>query len=157
MDLLQSVTTHHAYLGLAAVCFISAVFPLVNAELAVVGVVAAVPSANILLLVAVATAGQMAGKSTMYWLGRRGVALARGRFADAVERWGHRFRGSGRSVGGFVFLSSASGLPPFYVISTLAGTFRTSFLAFVIAGTAGRFVRFAAIGLFPYVVRSIAG
>ena len=55
-------------------------------------------------------------------------------------------RGSRKSVGGLVFLSSASGLPPFYVISTLAGALRVSFAAFILVGTAGRFLRFAAVG-----------
>ena len=50
-----------------------------------------------------------------------------------------------------------SGLPPFYVISTLAGAFRTSFLTFLVAGTVGRFIRFASLAWFPALVRLVAG
>jgi membrane protein YqaA with SNARE-associated domain len=155
MDFVQLATDHGAYVTLAVVSFLSAVFPLVNAELAVVGLAAGMPGANILLLVAVATGAQMVGKSTMYWLGRRGSAVTRGKYAQAIERWGHRFRGSGRSVSALLFVSSASGLPPFYVISALAGVFKTSFLGFLLVGTAGRFLRFTAVGLSPLVFRTL--
>ncbi len=156
MQLVHLGTEHGVYISLAVVAFISAVFPVVNAELAVV-FAAALPNPNLPLLVAVATGAQMAGKSTMYWLGRRGVCLASGKYAHAMERWGSRFRGSPKQVGALLFLSSAAGLPPFYVIATLAGAFRTSFVAFILAGTAGRFLRFTAVGLFPFAVKSIAG
>ena len=108
------------------------------------------------MLVLVTTAAQMAGKCTMYWVGRKGAVLASPRYAVAIERWGHRFRGSGRRAGVLVFMSSASGLPPFYVISTLAGAFRTSFVAFLIAGTAGRFLHFAVLAFAPLIVSALA-
>jgi membrane protein YqaA with SNARE-associated domain len=157
MDILQAALEHGAYLTLAVVSFVSAIFPLVNAELAMVGLVTAMPSPNVLLMVAVATGAQMAGKSLMYWMGRKGGALTTGRYARAMERWSHRFRGSGKGVGALVFVSSASGIPPFYAISTLAGVFRTSFVSFLVVGAAGRFVHFAALGLFPSAIKSIAG
>jgi membrane protein YqaA with SNARE-associated domain len=156
MDFVHLAVEHGAYLTLAVVAFVSAVFPVVNAELAVVGLAAALPHPNLLLLVMVATGGQMAGKCTMYWLGRTGTGLIGARYTEAIERWGHRFRGSGRSVGALVFLSSASGLPPFYLISALAGTFRTNFIAFILAGTAGRFLRFAVLALMPHVANALS-
>ncbi len=155
MDFLQAALEHGTYPTLAVVSFVSAIFPVVNAELAMVGLVAALPNPNLLPLVAVATAAQMAGKSMMYWLGRRGGEAVHGRYALAAERWGHRFRGSTWGVGGLVFISSASGLPPFYAISTLAGFFRTSFAAFLLIGSAGRFVHFTALGLFPAALKSL--
>jgi membrane protein YqaA with SNARE-associated domain len=153
MDFVHLALEHGAYATLAAVAFVSAVFPVVNAELAVVAFAAALPEASVLMLVLVATGAQMAGKCTMYWLGRKSAVLVHGRYAQAIERWGHRFRGSGGRASVLVFLSSASGLPPFYLVSTLAGAFRTSFAAFLIAGTAGRFVHFAVLGFLPFLLR----
>jgi membrane protein YqaA with SNARE-associated domain len=155
MDYLQVALEHGAYVTLAVVSFVSAIFPVINAELAMVGLVAALPNPNVLPLVAVATGAQMIGKSMMYWVGRRGSRLASGRYAQAMDRWEHRFRGSARRVGLLVFVSSASGLPPFYLISTLAGTFRTSFSSFLLMGSAGRFLHFAALGLFPGAIKSL--
>jgi len=155
MDFVHLALEHGVYLTIAVIAFVSAIFPVINAELAVLAFAAALPDANLMLLVLSATAAQMAGKSAMYWVGRSGSAMASGRYASAIERWGDRFRGSGGSVGALVFVSSASGLPPFYVISTLAGTFRTSFVGFLIAGTAGRFLHFAVLAWAPLVVRAL--
>jgi membrane protein YqaA with SNARE-associated domain len=157
LDFVQVALDHGAYVSVAVISLVSAVFPIINAELAVVGLAAAVPNTNVFLLVSIATAAQMAGKSAMYWLGRKGTSVASTRYAAAIERWGHRFRGSRKSVGTLMFVSSASGLPPFYLVSTLAGAFRTSFLAFFALGFAGRFIRFAVLGLSPAAVKSIAG
>lgn len=156
MDFGQAALEHGAYLTLAAVSFVSAIFPIVNAEIAMVGLVAALPHPNVLPLVAVATVAQMAGKSMMYWVGRRGGALASGRYGRAKERWERRFRGSAPGVALLVFVSSVSGLPPFYLISTLAGAFRTSFASFLLVGSAGRFVHFTALGFFPAAIKSLA-
>jgi membrane protein YqaA with SNARE-associated domain len=148
---------HIPYVALALTSFVSAVFPLVSAEIAVATMAAVLPEANLLLLVAVATGAQMVGKSVMYWIGRQASSLAGRRHADAVERWGDRFRKSPASVGLLIFLSSASGLPPFYVVSTLAGAFRTSFAAFILLGTAGRFLHFTVVGLVPAAAKWMAG
>lgn len=145
------------YVWVAVLSFISAVFPLVSAEVVVLGLAAASDTPNVVLLAAVATAAQMAGKSTMYWLGARVAVHTPARYRASMERWEHRFRASRGRVGSLVLLSSASGLPPFYVISTLAGAFKTSFLTFLIAGTVGRFIRFASLAWFPGIVKLIAG
>ena len=157
MDYLELAVGQGGYLGVAVLSFISAVFPLVSAEVVVLALAAASPGTNVVLLAAVATAAQMAGKSTMYWVGSRVSTNTPVRYRAAMARWEHRFRHSGGRVATLVFVSSASGLPPFYVISTLAGAFRTSFLTFLIAGTVGRFIRFASLGLFPGMVRLVAG
>jgi membrane protein YqaA with SNARE-associated domain len=156
MHLVHVALALGVYPTLALVAFAGALFPPISVELAVVGLAAALPSPDILLLAAVATGGQMAGNSAMYSIGRRGVGLT-GKYAKALERWGHRLRGSRRSVRAVVFFSSVSGLPPFSVISTLAGTFRTSFTSFVLVGSTGRFLHFGAIILLPLLLRSLAG
>ena len=145
------------YFWVAVLSFISAVFPLVSAEVVVLGLAAASPTPNVILLAAVATAAQMAGKSTMYWVGARAVGHTPARYRVTMDRWEQRFRAARGRVGSIVFVSSMSGLPPFYVISTLAGAFRTSFLTFLIAGTIGRFVRFTSLAWLPAVVRFMAG
>ncbi len=156
MQILQLAAQHGPYAALAVASYVSAVVPFISAEVAVLGLVAGLPHPNLILLVAVATAAQMGGNSTMYWLGRRASGVGGGRFARVVDRWGHHFRGSSRSVRSLVFVSSASGLPPFSIVSTLAGRFRTNFVAYILVGSIARFLRFAVIGLFPLAVKWIA-
>jgi membrane protein YqaA with SNARE-associated domain len=50
---------------------------------------------------------------------------------------------------GLVFISSALGIPPFYVITILAGAVRLRFGRFIAVGACGRVLRFGALILVP--------
>jgi membrane protein YqaA with SNARE-associated domain len=149
-----------ADMGLAWVCagcfaltVVSAVLPWVNAEVIVLALPAVAPSRPALfLLVLIATAGQMTGKLAVYWAGRGGAAIPSPRVARAVERWQPRFAASRRSAAGLVFLSSAIGIPPFFVVTLLAGALRMELLPFLAAGASGRLVRFGALAVVPALV-----
>jgi membrane protein YqaA with SNARE-associated domain len=134
-------------------CMVSGVFPLVNAEVFLVGVAALTPSSRLATVVASATAGQMIAKTFMYLVGRgvfrlpwRGRAKVDLDAASArVARW--------RSKDLLVFVSAALGLPPFYVTSIVAGTLRFPFWRFFGFGLAGRVVRFTLLVTIPSVGR----
>ena len=44
-----------------------------------------------------------------------------------------------------MFLSAASGFPPFAILAVLAGQLRMSLAVFFVLGLAGRWLRFAAV------------
>ncbi len=93
---------------------VSAVVPWVNAELIVLSFPVLTQSPlELTALVLVATAGQMTGKIAVYWTGRGAGKLPKKRTAAAIERWRQRFERKPASASGFVFLSSAVGIPPF--------------------------------------------
>jgi membrane protein YqaA with SNARE-associated domain len=98
-------------------------------------------------LVLVATTGQMVGKCVVYWAARKGTGHSSPRVARSIERW--RARLSSRPVASFglVFLSSAVGPPPFYVMTLAGGAIGVNFRRYVIWGSASRLVRFSAIVL----------
>jgi membrane protein YqaA with SNARE-associated domain len=50
---------------------------------------------------------------------------------------------------GTLFLSSVVGVPPFYVVTAICGTLRMPLHEFLILGTTGRIIRFAALMLLP--------
>ena len=130
-------------LGLA---FVSAVLPWVNAEVLVLALPAVAHSrTELAALVLIVTAGQMAGKCIVYYAGRRGgnapsgptaVLLSRLRTKALVTPW--------RPVA-LVALSSIVGIPPFYVMSAVAGALRMNFGSFLAAGTCGRILRFGVL------------
>ena len=108
-----------------------------------------------------AALGQVAGKFLYYLAGRgvldvarfRRVGRAGGRWAErmeSVERWCGRHQW-GPSV--VTLLSSFAGLPPYAVVSVLAGTVGMRWWLFVLWSVVGRFARFWAIlqvpGLLP--------
>jgi membrane protein YqaA with SNARE-associated domain len=133
-------------------CFVSGIFPLVNAEVFLLAVALVAPGPPAWLVVLVAATGQLVAKSLLY-LGGAGVIRVPGgkrrRDIEAlrarVERW--------RSKDLLVFVSAATGLPPFFLLSILAGSMRLPFGRFVAAGFVGRVVRFGALVAIPQVGR----
>jgi len=99
----------------------------------------------------------MAGKCGLYWAGRGTVKLQSGRIKAIVKNWQDRFRRSqGRSLT-LVFVSSAVGIPPFYVITILAGAFRLKFASFIGVGACGRLVRFGLLVFIPQLALRMIG
>lgn len=137
-------------------CLVSAVLPVANAEVYLVGVALATDVPEWLLAL-VAAAGQMVGKMLFFLVGRGALDISRlRRRGTATGRWAERVaraRGwASRHVWGPVALtfgSAVTGLPPFAVVSVLAGTLRMRWWAFAVSGLAGRYLRFLLILLSP--------
>ena len=134
------------------ICVVSALVPLVNAEAYLGGVAILGSGVGIWALSAVAAIGQMVGKVVWYFVGasslrwrwvRRRVEAPSWQARYAT--WQRRTRGSPWLVGGLVFASALVGLPPFAVISVLAGQLAVPLPLFVVAGLVGRWLRFAAV------------
>lgn len=131
---------------------VSAVLPLVNIE-AYLGLRAAVASmGSIWVMAMVAAGGQMVGKLVWYYLGasslqwgwiRRKVELPKNR--ARLETWRARIHDRPVAAGAMLFVSAYSGLPPFAIISVLAGQLRISLPLFVGLGLLGRWLRFVTI------------
>jgi len=147
------------YLLCFVACFVSAVTPwLVNAEVIVFSLSAFAGSGlNPLAVALVATAGQMLGKSVMYWTGRGALTLVPTRHRARIERWRERFTRRASAATGIVFVSALSGVPPLYVISILAGSLKVRFATFAIAGTCGRFLHFTCLVYLPRLVAALRG
>ena len=143
--------------GAFVVCLVSGVFPLVNAEIFLAALVIAVaPSHPELFLIALmGTLGQVVAKSAMYW-GARGLwNLPLQKYEEKMARWRGRFTRSEPGLSLFIFVSAFSGLPPFFVVSILAGLFKIPFLRFIAAGMIGRFLRFSIVVWAPALVMDL--
>ena len=134
------------------VAFASALVPLINIEayLGVRGSVSAVD--NVWLLGFAAGLGQMVGKVVWYYLGASSLhwRWVRKRIetpkAEArLEKWRTRTHERPVLTGALVFLSAASGFPPFAIVAVLAGQLRMSLTMFFVLGLAGRWLRFTAV------------
>jgi membrane protein YqaA with SNARE-associated domain len=66
--------------------------------------------------------------------------------------WKGRFEQSPTRLLSLVFVSSAVGIPPFYVITLLAGVFRVRFGPFFTVGACGRIVRFGVLAFVPWIM-----
>jgi membrane protein DedA with SNARE-associated domain len=108
-----------SYFGLTVV---SAMFPWVSAEVIVLSIPAVAPSRTALIfLLLTVTAGQMTGKSILYWAGRTGNKVLGGRAGRALSKWRVRLEARPSKAVALVLVSSVVGLPPFYFMTLLAG------------------------------------
>ena len=129
-----------------AAAFLSGFVPLVNIEAYLLGAAALLPGAPALVVVVPAALGQMAAKAVLFLGGRGLVRLplkARDRAIAAAARLGTR------RPPALVFTSALTGLPPFYVVSVAAGMLGFRPGPFLLAGLAGRLLRFGAVFALP--------
>ena len=139
-----------SYFGLAVA---SAVMPWLNAEVIVLSLPAVAPSRTALaLLVVIATVGQMTGKCLVYWAGRKGNRVLPGRAGMALEKMKDRLATRPSKAAALVLVSSLVGLPPFFLVTFVAGAVKMNFVAFMTAGLAGRLVRFGALVMVPQLM-----
>ena len=139
-------------LALLGLGFLSALVPLVNIEVILAARAAAVATGGLWTLSFAAALGQMFGKVVWYYLGAN--ALTWGWVRRKVETpkaearlqvWRTRTQERPVLAGGLVFLSAASGFPPFAFVAVLAGQLRMSLTLFFVLGLLGRWLRFAAV------------
>lgn len=139
-----------AVLGTFAFCVGSAVIPVLHAEMFLVTASLVAPPELRWPLVIAATCGQMLGKVGMYYAGR-GIKLIPGeRMQRRIQLASARYRGMREVGGGLVFVSAASGLPPFYLVSIAAGIVTFPLMPFIIFGFAGRLIRFGVVVFLPH-------
>jgi membrane protein YqaA with SNARE-associated domain len=147
--------------GLYVACFclsiVSALVPWVNGEALLLSFAVWAPSRSaVACLVLLASLGQMAGKCVLYWGGRNSLRLKKGRAAALAATWQNRLGSSPVRACVVVFVSSAVGIPPFYLITLLSGAVHLGFGRFVGIGLCGRLVRFGLLVLIPRIVLSSA-
>jgi membrane protein YqaA with SNARE-associated domain len=138
-------------LGLLGVSIASALIPLINIELYLVGLAAVAGGDRVWLLATVGGIGQMAGKVIWYYLGANSLRWAWVRKKVETPKaqaklalWQRRTREKPLLGALLLFASGFSGFPPFAIISVLAGQLRMNLLLFIVVGLVSRTLRFAA-------------
>ena len=140
---MTAVSVWVATLGMS---FLSGFVPLVNIEAYLLGAAALLPGIPPLVVVVPAALGQMAAKAVLF-LGGRGLVSLPLRFRDRALAAAARL--GTRRPPAFVFTSALTGLPPFYVVSVAAGMLGFRPGPFLLAGLAGRLLRFGAVFALP--------
>jgi membrane protein YqaA with SNARE-associated domain len=141
------------YGGTLVVCFIAGLVPLVNAELFLVGISALVirSPAQLPAIVVLAAIGQMTAKVVLYYMGVGMFELPRGRWRERFERARARVERWKKRPYAIYAVSATLGLPPFYLVSLVAGVLRINFTLFCLIGLAGRTARFAVVVAIPWL------
>jgi membrane protein YqaA with SNARE-associated domain len=131
------------------VAVIGSLLPLSPIEPLLLAVAASVPAPFLLPVVVLATVGHMAAKTLLYMGGHhaeRAVPERRRATLRRVRALVSRHR-SARCL--TVLVSAFTGTPPFYLVTICCGALRIPLSDYLVAGTIGRGLRFAAFTLLP--------
>ena len=139
-------------LALFGVSVASALLPLINIEAYLIGLAALTDGEAVWTLSVVGGVGQMIGKVVWYYLGANALRwgwvrrkVEKPKAQAKLELWRERTHDRALFAAGLVFISAVSGFPPFAIIAVLAGQLRMNLAMFVVVGTVGRTLRFAAV------------
>jgi membrane protein YqaA with SNARE-associated domain len=143
--------------GIFLIALVASFIPIFSIEFALILSAAAGTSIGLLVAqVAVAAAGQMIGKSFYFVGGRTAFQLCECREHARSRGLGARMLGyvtrkarQRRVAAATVFFSASTGLPPFALVSALAGGWRIRLSSFFVVGFAGKSARFAGVLLVP--------
>jgi membrane protein YqaA with SNARE-associated domain len=141
-----------AVLGIYAATLVAGVLsglvPIVNSELYLIGAVLVTgDTPTALVLAGILAVGQMAAKAVLYQIARGSVKTGTGRFARGLEKAKSKIERWRTKPLMVAFVSSVTGLPPFYLVSLVAGLLEIRFVTFLWIGLTGRLIRFVTIAL----------
>lgn len=138
-------------LVLLGVSVASALVPLINIEVYLVGLAAVSSTEGVWLLAAVGGLGQMLGKLVWYHLGANALRwgwvrkkVEKPKAKAKLELWQQRTHDRPVTGALLLFVSAVSGFPPFAIMAVLAGQLRMNMAVFLAVGFVGRTLRFAA-------------
>lgn len=130
----------------------SALIPVLNLEVYLGAVAAKAPPFPLWELALLAGGGQMVGKVLWYHAGRHSLRVPWMRRKMDSQRWQASYRRWSDwtaqrhgHTGAVSLLAAFTGVPPFAVISVLAGSLGMNFWLFLTTGLLGRTLRFGAV------------
>lgn len=152
---MELVSLAGIYAGTFLFCALSGVVPLMNSELFMLYLGSTASHAQFPALIVLAALGQMSAKALLYYGGCGVLKVPAGRARQRIEALRARLSGGRRAEGAVTFTSALTGLPSFYAISIIAGTLGWPFSRFLLWGTAGRILRFAALLFLPGLLKGV--
>ena len=140
------------YGGTFVVCIIAGLVPVINAEVFLIGRSAwALHSPwQIPGVVVCAAAGQMVAKTIFYFAAMGVLELPTGKKRAKIEKFRATMDRWQDKKTWVILASSILGLPPFYIVSLLAGAMRMKLAPFIALGFTGRVIRFSAVLAVPW-------
>lgn len=150
----------------AGTAALGAVFPLVNIEIYLIGVLTGVDGLSWWGLALAAAVGQVLGKSLLYIAGRSGFTLGerlsrrmrrqrRGRWSAWFDTFQQRTRQRPLWGAGVLALSGVPGVPPYSLMCFVSGAARLPVTVFLIASLLGRSGHFLLVAAAPEVVTGL--
>ncbi|WP_190815269.1 VTT domain-containing protein [Saccharopolyspora pogona] len=147
-------------LATAGTAALGSVFPLVNIELYLLGVVSTVDGVSWWAFGLAAAVGQVAGKALFYLAGKGGFTLGerlrkrveakrRGRWSAWFEKFHQRTQERPWWGLGVLCLSAVPGIPPYSLMCFLSGAAGIPLIGFLVASLVGRSLHFLIVAGAP--------
>ncbi len=152
MNFEEIVTKVGIYGASLVISFVSGLLPLINTELYLVAVSAMVAQHSLLPIALLSALGQIAAKTILFYAGRGIFQINMGKFDKKIVAVQTKFKEWENKVDALILVSATVGMPPFYLVSFVAGALKLNYLRFAIAGLLGRSIRFTVIVYFPQIV-----
>jgi len=131
------------------VAVLSAVIPVVNIEIYLLGASALAPRHMVIPLIVAGTLGQVIGKIALYYAGSGALKIPGKRLQGALQRMNTQMQERPRMGSALVFVSATLGLPPYYVVTLAAGAARMNLPVFLAVSLVGRLIRFTIVVAVP--------
>ena len=153
-------------LATAGTAALGSVFPAVNIELYLIGVLSTNDRLSWWALALAAALGQLVGKTLLYFAGRGGFALGErftrmtrvdriGRWAAWLENFHDRVQRRPWWGLGALFASAVVGLPPYTIMCFATGAAGVPAVGFLGVSVLGRSLHFLIVAASPEVIRAL--
>lgn len=139
------------------VAVLSAVIPVVNIEIYLLGASALAGREMVIPLIVAGTLGQVIGKIALYYAGTGALKLPGKRLQAALQKMNTQMQERPRTGGALVFASATLGLPPYYLVTLAAGAAKMNLPTFLAVSLVGRLIRFTVVVAVPQLAREVAG
>lgn len=139
------------------VAVLSAVIPVVNIEIYLLGASALAGREMVIPLIVAGTLGQVIGKIALYYAGTGALKIPGKRLQAALQKMNTQMQERPRMGGALVFASATLGLPPYYLVTLAAGAAKMNLPMFLAVSLVGRLIRFAIVVAVPQLAREVAG
>jgi membrane protein YqaA with SNARE-associated domain len=143
------------YAGTYLYCFMSGFIPIFNSELFLVGISLSISKPEYVLVLLLASTGQMTAKVIMHLSGKGVLKYSKKRYENKITEIETKMKKWESKISAFIFLSAFTGFPPFYAVAVLSGIANVNFYSFCINGFLGRTLRFGLVMFFPYLFISL--
>lgn len=137
------------------VAVLSAVIPVINIEIYLLGASALAPPQMVIPLIVAGTLGQVIGKIALYYAGTGALKLPGKRLQAALQRMNTQMQERPNMGNALVFVSATAGLPPYYLVTLAAGAARMNLPMFLAVSLVGRLIRFTIVVLVPQLAREV--
>lgn len=155
MDFNHLVNTFGLYLTSIIVGFSSALIPVINIEAYLLLLGFLLKDSRLYFLLFLLTLAHLSGKVVLYLIGRGSLKLNLFDLENRIERAKAKYKMVRIGSLWTLLVSALVGLPPFYVVTILAGTMKIKLWQFFSIGFAGRLIRFSILLFLPQLVAGI--